>query len=64
MIQTEFYHDDVSKQRLKQKKIPKIGVERIKGNERSYPYLYPIGDLVQRSFHRDLCVHRLFKEIS
>jgi hypothetical protein len=28
----------------------KIGVEQTEGNERSYIYLYPFGDLVQRSF--------------
>jgi hypothetical protein len=26
------------------KKLPKIGVEQTKGNERFYLYLYPIGD--------------------
>jgi hypothetical protein len=32
--------------------VPKIGVEHIENNGRSYPYLCPIGDLVQRSFHK------------
>jgi hypothetical protein len=32
--------------------VPKTNVEYIEGNGRSYPYLYPIGDLVQRSFYR------------
>ncbi len=30
--------------------MPNIGVEQIKGNERSYFCLYPFGDLVQGSF--------------
>jgi hypothetical protein len=30
----------------------KTNVEQIEGNGSSYPYLYPIGDLAQRSFHR------------
>jgi hypothetical protein len=30
--------------------VSKTGVEYIKGNEGSYPYLYPIRDLVQGSF--------------
>ncbi len=34
------------------KNIPKTDVEQIKCNERFYPYLYPIGDLVQGSLHR------------
>jgi hypothetical protein len=46
MIQTELYFDNVWKQKLKQKKSPKTGVERIESNGKSYPYLYPIGDLV------------------
>jgi hypothetical protein len=32
--------------------VPKINVEQIKRNEGSYFYLYPFGDLVQRSFLR------------
>jgi hypothetical protein len=34
---------------MTKKTIPKIGVEQTKGNGRSYPYLYPIGDLAQGS---------------
>jgi hypothetical protein len=34
------------KQRLWQKNVPKIGLEQTKGNGRSYPYLYPIKDLI------------------
>jgi hypothetical protein len=39
-------------------KIPKTGVEQTKGNEKSYPYLYPIGDLIQRSFLKNFVVQR------
>jgi hypothetical protein len=28
------------------KRVPKTGVEQTKSNGRSYPYLYPIGDLI------------------
>jgi hypothetical protein len=34
------------------KSIPKINVEHIEGNGRSYFYLYSIGDLIQGNFHR------------
>ncbi len=34
----------------------KINVERIKGNEGSYFYLYPFGDLAQGSFQGDFHV--------
>jgi len=34
----------------------KINVERIKGNEGSYFYLYPFGDLTQGSFQGDFHV--------
>jgi len=34
----------------------KINVEHIKGNEGSYFYLYPFGDLVQGSFQGDFHV--------
>jgi hypothetical protein len=30
----------------------KTSVEQIKGNERSYSYLYPFGDLVQKNFQK------------
>jgi hypothetical protein len=40
------FSNDIWKQKLKQESVPKIGVEHIKGKGRSYPYLYPIGDLV------------------
>ncbi len=34
------------------KKIPKINIEQTEGSGRSYPYLYPIWDLAQGSFHK------------
>jgi hypothetical protein len=40
------------KQRLWQENVSKTNVKQTKGNERSYPYLYPIGDLGQGSIHR------------
>jgi hypothetical protein len=43
--------------------MPKIGVEQIKGNEGSYSYLYPFGDLVQRSFQRGFYVCIKYKKI-
>jgi hypothetical protein len=38
--------------------MPKIDVEQNEGNERSYFYLYPFGDLVQGSFqgHFYMCI--------
>jgi len=36
--------------RLWCKIVLKTGVEQIEGNEGSYFYLYPFGDLIQRSF--------------
>jgi hypothetical protein len=35
--------------RLRCKIVPKTGVEQTKGNEGSYFYLYPFGDLTQKS---------------
>jgi hypothetical protein len=35
MIQTKLYFDNVQKQKLWQKNVPKIGVEQTKGNGRS-----------------------------
>jgi regulator of replication initiation timing len=53
MIQMELYSSDVlEKKKLRQEIIPKTNVEQIKGNGRSYPYLYPIRDLIQRKFHK------------
>jgi hypothetical protein len=34
------------------RKFSKTDVEHIKGNGKSYFYLYPIGDIVQGSLHR------------
>jgi hypothetical protein len=33
------------------KNVTKTNVEYFEGNERSYPYLYPIRDVTQRSLH-------------
>jgi len=51
MIQSKLYFDKVWRQWLWQKNVSKTNVEQTKGDEKSYPYLYPIGDLVQGSFH-------------
>jgi hypothetical protein len=32
--------------------VPKVNIEQTKRNEGSYFYLYPCGDLAQRSFQR------------
>jgi len=37
-------------ERLWCKIMPKINVEQFEGNEGSYSYLYPFGDLGQKSF--------------
>jgi len=54
--------------RLWCKIMPEISVEHIEGNEGSYFYLYPFGDLTQGSFQGGfLCVHqvmKLFKNLS
>jgi hypothetical protein len=36
--------------------MPKIDVEQIEGNERSYSYLYPFANLAQKSFQRGFYV--------
>jgi hypothetical protein len=40
--------------------MPKTNVEQIEGNGRSFPYLYPIRDLVQGSFHKSfhVCINK------
>ncbi len=43
--------------RLWCKIVPKIGVEHTKGNEGSYFYLYPFGDLAQGSFQGGFYVY-------
>jgi hypothetical protein len=50
MIQMELYFDDVWKQKLGQVSVPKTCGERIEGNGRSYPYLYPIGCIDEKNF--------------
>jgi len=42
--------------RLRCKIVFKNGVEQIEGNERSYFYLYPFGDLAQGSFQRNFYI--------
>jgi hypothetical protein len=42
--------------RLWCKIMPKTSVEQIEGNEGSYSYLYPFGDLAQRSFQKGFYV--------
>jgi hypothetical protein len=37
---------------MTKKIVSKTNVERTKGNGRSYPYLYPIGDLAQGGFQK------------
>ncbi len=56
-VKTNFYYVNVCKHELEKnitrlwcKIIPKTNVEKTKGNEGSYFYLYPFGDLVQGSF--------------
>jgi hypothetical protein len=41
---------------LWQESVPKTNVEQTEGNGRSYLYLYPIGNLIQRNFQIGLCV--------
>jgi len=53
----KLYYDNIGKQRLWQENAPKI-----KGSGRSYPYLHPIRDLAQGSFHR--CFHVCIDQIS
>jgi hypothetical protein len=43
--------------RLWCKIVPKISVEQTKGNEGSYFYYYPFGDLIQGSFQRSFHVY-------
>jgi len=42
--------------RLWCKIVPKTNVEQTKGNERSYFYLYPLGNLAQKKFQGDFYV--------
>jgi hypothetical protein len=59
----DFYYVDICKHereknmtRLWCKIVLKTNVEQIEGNGRSYFYLYPFGDLVQRSFKKNFYV--------
>ncbi len=56
-VKIDFYYANICKHeheknmiRLWCKIVPKIGVEHTKGNDGSYFYLYPFGDLAQRNF--------------
>jgi hypothetical protein len=56
-VEINFYYVNIRKHeheknmtRLWCKIVPKTNVEHIKGNEGTYSYLYPFGDLVQISF--------------
>jgi hypothetical protein len=58
-----FYYANVCKHeheknmtRLWCKIVPKINVEQIKENERSYFYLYPFENLAQKNFQRGFYV--------
>ncbi len=56
MIQTKLYFNDVWKERLRQESVPKINVEWIEGNRKSYPYLYPIEDVLEEvSIETSMC---------
>ncbi len=58
-MKTYFYYANICKYeheknmtKLWYKIMLKTSVEQIKGNERSYSYLYPFGDLVQKNFQK------------
>jgi hypothetical protein len=62
-VETNLYYANICKHehennmtKLWCKIVHKTGVEHIEGNEGSYFYLYPFGDLVQRSFQKDFYV--------
>jgi len=57
MCKTYVYYVNICKHEHKRnmtrlwcKIMPKTNVEQIEGNEGSYFYLYPFGDLVQKNF--------------
>jgi uncharacterized protein YjaZ len=67
-VKTNFYYVNICKYghennmtRLWCKIVPKTNVEDTKGNEGSYSYLYPFGNLVQGSFQGYFCVHQVKK---
>ncbi len=56
-MKTNIYYDNICKHEYEKnmtrpwcKIVLKIGVEQTKGNEGSYFYIYPFGDLAQGSF--------------
>jgi hypothetical protein len=56
-VKTNLYYANMCKHeheknitRLRCKIVPKTNVEQTKGNEGSYSYLYPFGNLAQKSF--------------
>ncbi len=65
-VKTDFYYANICKHeknmtRLWCKITLKTNVEQTKGNEGSYFYLYPIGDLVQKNFQGSFYECRLKK---
>jgi hypothetical protein len=50
--------------RLWCKIVPKTNVEQTKGNEGSYFYLNPFGDLIQKSFQKGFYVCTLLGNVS
>jgi hypothetical protein len=52
MIQSKFYIDKYGNKGYDKKIYQKLMLNKLKVNGRSYPYLYPIGDLAQGSFHK------------
>jgi hypothetical protein len=62
-VKMDFYYVNICKHeheknmtRLWCKIMPEIDVEQTEGNERSYFYLYPFGNLTQGSFQRNFYV--------
>jgi hypothetical protein len=62
-VEMNLYYANISKHeheknmtRLWCKIVPKISVEETEGNDGSYSYLYPFGDLAQGSFQGDFYV--------
>jgi hypothetical protein len=58
-MKTIFYYENIRKHEHEKNMMKlwcKIGVEQIKGNEGSYSYLYPFGNLVQRNLQGNIHV--------
>jgi hypothetical protein len=62
-MKINFYYVNICKHEHKKnmtrlwcKIVRRIGVEQIEGNEESYSYLYPFGDLNQGSFQKSFYV--------